>query len=138
TLQSKIAPVVIANFGIGFDPPETIKKEKIIYSNRLHKSLYRISEIIDAFRKFKSNSDDPEWKLVIAATGELTDSLKQQVAEQNCDDIEFVGWVDAKTNAEWYSRATYWVSIPESDATSISLLEAMACGCIPILSDLPA
>jgi glycosyltransferase involved in cell wall biosynthesis len=37
-----------------------------------------------------------------------------------------------------YSKAKIWVSIPESDATSISLLEAMACGCIPIVSDLPA
>jgi len=30
------------------------------------------------------------------------------------------------------------VSVPESDATSISLLEAMAFGCVPVVSDLPA
>lgn len=40
-------------------------------------------------------------------------------------------------NEQWYS-AKIWVSIPESDATSISLLEAMACGSIPVVSDLPA
>jgi glycosyltransferase involved in cell wall biosynthesis len=31
-----------------------------------------------------------------------------------------------------------FISIPGSDATSISLLEAMSAGCIPIVSDLPA
>jgi len=30
------------------------------------------------------------------------------------------------------------VSIPSSDGTAISLLEAMGYGCIPVLSDLPA
>lgn len=38
----------------------------------------------------------------------------------------------------YYSQAKIWVSIPESDATSISLLEAMSMGCVPVVSDLPA
>ena len=54
------------------------------------------------------------------------------------DAVEFVGWIQKEDNEKWYSKAKIWVSIPESDATSISLLEAMACGCIPIVSDLPA
>ena len=31
-----------------------------------------------------------------------------------------------------------YVSIPNTDGTSISLLEAMAYGCLPVVSDLPA
>jgi glycosyltransferase involved in cell wall biosynthesis len=52
--------------------------------------------------------------------------------------VEFVGWVDKEKNFEYYSKAKLFVSIPASDATSISLLEAMAYGCVPVLSDLPA
>jgi glycosyltransferase involved in cell wall biosynthesis len=37
-----------------------------------------------------------------------------------------------------YRRCALFVSVPESDGTSVSLLEAMAAGCLPILSDLPA
>ena len=54
------------------------------------------------------------------------------------NDVDFVGWIQKEENEQWYSKAKIWVSIPESDATSISLLEAMACGCIPVVSDLPA
>jgi glycosyltransferase involved in cell wall biosynthesis len=31
-----------------------------------------------------------------------------------------------------------FVSVPETDLLSISVLEGMACGCVPILADLPA
>ena len=52
--------------------------------------------------------------------------------------VTFIGWVDATINSKMYAKSKIWVSIPESDATSISLLEAMSLGCIPIVVDLPA
>ena len=138
-LCPSIASVLIANFGISIVPLE-IKKERIIYSNRLHKALYRVDKIIEAFKRMlDSDSQHNEWKLVVAATGDETESLKQLSARLGLNEkVEFIGWVDQLQNALWYGKATYWVSIPESDATSISLLEAMSSGCIPIVSDLPA
>ena len=128
--------ILIANFGIGIDP-QPIEKENIVYSNRLHKKLYRIDKIIAAFHPFSQKH--PDWKLVIAATGDETDDLKKKVVDlQLADKVEFVGWIDKEENEAWYSKAKFWVSVPESDATAISLLEAMACGCIPIVSDLSA
>ena len=38
----------------------------------------------------------------------------------------------------WYASAQWFVSLPQSDSVSVSVLEALAHGCIPILSDLPA
>jgi glycosyltransferase involved in cell wall biosynthesis len=139
--MEKIAPlknrIIIANFGIDVTPI-SCEKENIIYSNRLHKKLYRVDKIIEAFSLFYTNNN-ADWKLVIAATGTETETLKIKVAELNLDHaIEFVGWIQKEDNEQWYSKAKIWVSIPESDATSISLLEAMACGCIPVVSDLPA
>ena len=139
--MEKIAPlknrIIIANFGIDVTPTNC-EKENIVYSNRLHKKLYRVDKIIEAFSLFYTNNNT-DWKLVIAATGTETDTLKIKVAELNLEHaIEFVGWIQKEDNEKWYSKAKIWVSIPESDATSISLLEAMACGCIPVVSDLPA
>ncbi len=130
--------ILIANFGIEIIEKDLLK-ENIIYSNRLHKKLYQIESVINAFKLFLENSIDKSWKLVIAATGEETNNLKSMVEHLNLKgNVEFVGWVDQEKNVEYYSKARLFVSIPESDATSISLLEAMAYGCIPVLSDLPA
>ena len=130
--------ILIANFGIDIIEKDLLK-ENIIYSNRLHKKLYQIESVINAFKMFLENSIDKTWKLVIAATGEETNNLKSMVEHLNLKgNVEFVGWVDQEKNVEYYSKARLFVSIPESDATSISLLEAMAYGCIPVLSDLPA
>jgi glycosyltransferase involved in cell wall biosynthesis len=139
--MEKIAPlknkIIIANFGIDVTPTNC-EKENIVYSNRLHKKLYRVDKIIEVFSLFYTNNNT-DWKLVIAATGTETETLKIKAAELNLEHaIEFVGWIQKEDNEQWYSKAKIWVSIPESDATSISLLEAMACGCIPVVSDLPA
>lgn len=137
-LAPSVKDILIANFGISVAPQVGVK-ENVIYSNRLHKKLYRIDKIIIAFGKFLETRESEDWKLVIAATGEDTNSLKELTKKLKIDkNVEFVGWVDKEINGSWYSKSKFWISIPESDATAISLLEAMACGCIPIVSDLPA
>jgi glycosyltransferase involved in cell wall biosynthesis len=140
--MKKLAPsinyILIANFGIDVTPVNC-PKENIVYSNRLHKKLYRVDKIIEAFARFKQNEQRKDWRLVVAATGTETESLKDKTNKLGLtDDVEFVGWIQKEDNEQWYSKAKIWVSIPESDATSISLLEAMACGCLPVVSDLPA
>jgi glycosyltransferase involved in cell wall biosynthesis len=129
--------VTIANFGI--EPfYKDIPKENIVYSNRLHRKLYRIDTIIRAFNYFISNQTK-EWKLVIAGENVETEKLKKLTNDLGLDQsVEFIGWVDRKINNEYYNKALIFVSIPSSDATAISLLEAMHAGCIPVVADLPA
>jgi glycosyltransferase involved in cell wall biosynthesis len=52
--------------------------------------------------------------------------------------VEFVGRLSANVQAHYYAQARWFISVPVSDAVSVSVLEAMAHGCLPILSDLPA
>ena len=137
-VPEKKLDIRIANFGIEINDLR-LPKENIIYSNRLHKKNYRIDQVIEGFKKFIDNTEDQSWKLVIAATGEETDALISLTEKLELKrNVEFVGWVDKVKNAEYYAKAKLFVSIPESDATAISLLEAMAYGCIPVLSNLPA
>jgi glycosyltransferase involved in cell wall biosynthesis len=119
----------------GIDAIESEQKQKIIYSNRLHKELYRIELIIELFAEFYNQHSD--WKLLIGATGHRTESLRKQASDllpQNA--FEFIGWVDQETNAKQYAKAQIYVSLPLSDGTSVSLLEAMSANCIPVVSDL--
>ncbi len=136
--RPKHVDVTICNFGVS-KPLYDLPKEKIIYSNRLHKPLYRIDKIIRAFHQYAQTEEGQEWRLVIGAIGTETDKLKNLVSELNLNEkVEFVGWLEKEDNMKWYAKAKVWVSIPESDATAISLLEAMYNGCYPVVIDLPA
>lgn len=112
-----------------------IPKENIIYSNRMHEPLYRIDKIIDYFVDF--HKKNPDWKLIIAADGSLSQILRKQVENLELNQsVEFVGYCDAKENATFYSKSKIYISIPESDGTSVSLMEAMSAACIPVVSDI--
>ena len=131
-------PVVIANFGVEIATVEnTLPRDKVIYSNRMHEPLYRIEQIILQSAPFLLAN--PAWKLRIAASGSQTERLKQ-ISEQLLPEssVEFIGFQSAQENRENYLRSTVYVSIPNTDGTSISLLEAMAYGCLPVVYDLPA
>jgi len=53
--------------------------------------------------------------------------------------VDYIGDLpDDDAIAELYRRATVAVSVPSSDGTPQSVLEAMACGGVPVLSDLPS
>jgi glycosyltransferase involved in cell wall biosynthesis len=136
-LPERALDITICNFGV--DPVKhVLPKEKIIFSNRLHKKLYRIDKIISAFHSFCQTSEANGWNLVIGATGSETENLKSLATDLGLNDrIKFVGWLQKNENMEYYARAQVFVSVPESDATAISLLEAMNHGCFPIVSDLP-
>ncbi len=129
--------ICIANFGVEIEETESVEKENIIYSNRLHKKFYRIDKIINAFSHFVQKNKN--WKLLIAASGEETDNLIKQVAELGIEkNVQFTGWLEKDENRKNYQRAKVFVSVPISDGTAISLLEAMGYGCIPIVINLPA
>jgi len=129
--------VLLANFGIDFENIEIPEKENIIYSNRLHNDLYNIDEVINTFSIFQQTNKN--WKLIIAANGSNTEKLKE-LAESVLQKgtFQFVGFVNHEVNKNYYLKSKIWLSIPSSDGTAISLLEAMGYGCIPVVSNLPA
>ena len=135
-LANKNLEIPLANLGIDI-VSQKAEKQNVVFSNRLHNPLYRIDLIIRAFAKFAEN--EPDWKLVIGATGSETENLKALAADLNLGDkIEFVGWLDKEKNFYYYSIAKIWVSIPCSDAAPTSLFEAMSMGCIPVVADVPS
>lgn len=138
-LSKKKLSVTIANFGIDDVNDTLIHKENLIYSNRLLNKLYRTDSIIDAFHRFHEKEAYRDWKLVIAGTGTEDENLKKLVSDLELTEVvQFVGWQTREDNLQWYAKSKIWIAYPESDATSISLLEAMSLRCIPMITDLPA
>ncbi|MFM7016905.1 MAG: glycosyltransferase [Bacteroidota bacterium] len=133
------APIKKQVFSIqyGIDPIASAQeKENIVFSNRLHQPLYQIDKIITDFTSF--HHQHPSWKLVIGGVGTQTEMLKKLAIENGLEQsVEFVGWLNAEQNAHWYARAKIYISIPESDGMSVSVLEALSAACIPVCSNIP-
>jgi glycosyltransferase involved in cell wall biosynthesis len=142
----KLAPhsktIHTINFGI-HNYPELVDmnhKQNIILSNRLHKPLYNIDKIVLAFAKLiKGNTQFADYKLVIAASGTETEKLAALVHKLDIENsVSFVGMLSYSELIDYYKIARIFISIPSSDATSLSVLEAIGYGCYPILSNIPA
>ena len=119
------------------DPANAPPRERRLLSCRLHKPLYRIDAIIRAFARLAPAH--PGWVLEVAGAGTETPALQALATELGMvDQIEFTGFLSTDELRTAYRRAALFVSVPESDGTSVSLLEALGSGCIPVVSDLPA
>lgn len=120
----------------GVEPLKSLPKEKIIFSNRALLPIYNIEGIIQEYYGFHKLY--PDWKLIIAGVGDKRSELQTLVEGLGLtSQIEFVGWLSPERNHDYYRRASIYISLPFNDGTSVSLLEAMSAGCIPVVSDLP-
>ena len=111
------------------------KDDKLIFSNRALSENYNIDKIVKWFAKFNNR----DLKLIIANDGDKKEYLKELVDSLNISDrVEFVGFLNKEEQENFYKKSQYYISVPTSDSTAVSLLEAMAFGCYPILSNIPA
>lgn len=125
-------------FGLDALPPVPAQKDDgLFFANRGLEPIYAPERVIDVFAAIAYQR--PGARLVVANDGSLRPALERQVAEAGlAARVRFTGRLDAATQARCYADARWYLSLPRSDSVAVSVLEAMAYGCIPILSDLPA
>ncbi|CAA7599627.1 Glycosyltransferase subfamily 4-like, N-terminal domain protein [Acididesulfobacillus acetoxydans] len=113
------------------------KKPAQILSLRGHQPIYNIDIILKAIPE--TVRAVPKARLVLAGEGEETPKLKALAASLGIEPfVRFVGQLPHSEVEAYLNESAVMVSVPSSDATAVSLLEAMACGSFPVLSDLPA
>lgn len=137
--------VMVFPFGLEALPSApTVKSPWLFYANRGLEPLYRPERVLALFAAVAQAQ--PEARLVVANDGGLRERLPACAQSlgltvgrlQDGQQVEFVGRLDAAAQAVWYSQAQWFVSLPASDSVAVSVLEAMAHGCLPLLSELPA
>lgn len=110
----------------------------VVLSTRSFRPIYNIDTIVEAIpRVIRSVSDAS----VVLKNTWCDDrfQIAERVSSLPCAaSVRIVGEVDYDQMAAFYAMADVFVSVPSSDSSSVSLHEAMACGCTPIVSDLPA
>jgi glycosyltransferase involved in cell wall biosynthesis len=125
-------------FGLERMPAPPARKEPwLFFSNRTLEPLYRPQRVLEVFAALAAR--EPEARLVVANDGSLRDSLQRWVQERGLGErVQFTGRLDAAAQSRCYAQAQWYLSLPQSDSVAVSVLEAMAHACIPLLSDLPA
>jgi glycosyltransferase involved in cell wall biosynthesis len=98
--------------------------------------LYRVADILEAFSVIAG--DDPNVVLIIGNTGSLTTELERQAERLGVlEQVRFIGSLDEDDLPALLRRADAYVSASEVDGSSVTLLQAMACGTPVVVSDTP-
>ena len=130
--------VMVFPFGLETMPDASVlahKDDGLWFANRGLEPVYAPGRVLALFAAAAPASA----RLVVANDGSLRGSLQTQAATLGiAGRVEFVGRLDAAAQAKHYAAARWYISLPTSDSVSVSVLEAMAHGCLPVLSDLPA
>lgn len=130
--------VMVFPFGLERLPPPAASKDPwLFFANRGLEPIYRPDRVMQVFSAIAAVQ--PSARLVVANDGSLRQPMQQWTEAQPTlkARVQFVGRLEAPEQAQWYARANWYLSLPASDSVSVSVLEAMAHGCLPILSDLP-
>ncbi len=105
-------------------------KEPLIIHARPLEPLYRPLDIVRAASGLGA-------RLAFTHTGSLAKQVEHEGYAWGVR-AELLGFLNRREYLELLARARVFVSFPRWDATSVALLEAMALGSVPVLSDTPS
>lgn len=117
-----------------------IQTKYVIFSPRGFKNLYNTDIIVKAFATVAQRRDD----VTLLLGGFVSDTALRRYVEELVDNFNlrarviFAEGIDHKEMPLYYNLSDVVVSVPSTDGTPVSLLEAMSCGCGLVYSDLPS
>lgn len=118
-----------------FHPPDSRSEQPIqIISTRNFKPLYNQKLLMQAIPKIIENENLVNFILI----GDGPERTSYQDQLKHYQQVKWFGWKPRDFIAAELKQAHIYLSCSISDGTSSSLLEAMASGVFPIVTDIPA
>ena len=109
----------------------------IVISTRNLNPVYDVETLIRAIPLVLE--EVPEARFVITGEGKQKNYLENLVQNLGIkDNTKFIGWISHDELPQYLASSDVYVSTSLSDGTSQSLLEAMACGLAPVVTDIVA
>jgi glycosyltransferase involved in cell wall biosynthesis len=125
-------PGVSVNLRPSSETPPTV-----ISVRSLDSRLYNVDVILRAMALVRKRV--PDARLLVAGEGRLRVRLERLALRLGLEEaVAFLGYLNREALRDALASAHVYVSVPRSDGTAVSTLEAMAVGCFPIVSDLPS
>ena len=107
----------------------------ILLSLRSWEPVYGVDVVIRAF--IEASHTLPELRLILLGTGSQSDLLHRLVEENHLvERVFFNNHVSQKDLPQYYRAADLYLSASHSDGSSVSLMEALACGRPSLVSNI--
>ena len=108
----------------------------VILSNRAWESLYGVDTVVKAF--INASKHVPELRLLLLGTGSMKEQITQFIETSGVKDkVHLAGQISNDQLADYYHASDLYISASYSDGSSVSLMEALACGLPTLVSDIP-
>jgi glycosyltransferase involved in cell wall biosynthesis len=107
----------------------------VLLSTRSWERLYGVDTLVEGFIQAARRQES--LRLLLLGAGSLEAQLRARLAKAGLTDrVHFAGTVALEDLPTYYRAADLYVSASRSDGSSVSLLEAMACGLPALVSDI--
>ncbi|HCN82245.1 MAG TPA: hypothetical protein DIT07_01305 [Sphingobacteriaceae bacterium] len=95
--------------------------------------------VLTAFENYLNFNPDARLYMIYQ-TEELLNEIKDLLSkkEKLSDSVQLVGKIPNSELQSWLSAADFYISASHKEGCGYALLEAMACGCIPVVTDIPS
>ena len=109
----------------------------ILLSLRSWEPIYGVDLLVRAFAR--AAQQIPELRLLLLGGGSQAGKLRQELEQHgNLDErVYFGGHITQDDLPHFYQAADLYLSASHSDGSSVSLMEALACGLPALVSDIP-
>jgi glycosyltransferase involved in cell wall biosynthesis len=108
-----------------------------LFSNRAWEDQYGVDVLVDGL--IRAGKTGVVFKAVLAGDGSLRAALQEKVKNSSiARQVQFVGRISQTDLPNYYNEADVYISASHVDGSSLSLMEAMACGTVPLVSNIPS
>ncbi|MBV1922557.1 MAG: glycosyltransferase family 4 protein [Flavobacteriaceae bacterium] len=134
--EEKIIECVEGSTQFKFNPEIKKEKNSFLWVGRLDKNKDPLT-VLNAFKEYQNHTNAiltmfyTETELL----SEVRDFIKTNSLEKN---IVLKGAIKNEELEFWYQKSEFFILGSRKEGGPFSLIEAMACGCIPVVTNIPA
>jgi L-malate glycosyltransferase len=117
--------------------PKGGKAPFMLFCNRSWEPRYGVDVLARAFTIVAR--ERPNVSLLLLGDGSQAQGIRQILSAGNVlERVQFAGQISQRELPRWYGMADLYISPSHVDGSSVSLMEALACGLPVLVSDIPA
>ena len=118
-----------------FKTPKSERSEVVVLSSRQWSPLYNIDKVVEGFRL--AYERNPALRLILIGSGSEDDTSRIQELVADHQAIKVLGFLTKESLIKQLWSSDIFISIPDTDGMSLSVLEALFCENYPLLSKIP-